>query len=97
MLEIMLAIWIVFFVIFLVANIISNNQIFGAMAGIVLLLFSLFIIGRAMGLMEPFDPGNEGNRCREGWQPQTYDLARRVPAPGVYPPCSRAGNTLHKS
>lgn len=44
MLEIMLAIWIVFFVIFLVANIITDNQIFGAMAGIVLLLFSAFVI-----------------------------------------------------
>jgi len=34
----------VFFVIFLVANIIINNQIFGAMAGIILLLLGLFII-----------------------------------------------------
>lgn len=44
MLEIMLAIWIVFFVIFLVISIIGDSRIFGAMAGIILLLFSLFII-----------------------------------------------------
>jgi len=44
MIDVILAIWIVFFVIFLVANIVSNNEIFGAMAGIILLLFGLFII-----------------------------------------------------
>ncbi len=44
MIDVMLAIWIVFFIIFLVANIITDNQIFGAMAGIILLLFGLFII-----------------------------------------------------
>lgn len=44
MIDVMLAVWMVFFVIFLVANIITNNQIFGLMGSIILILLGLFII-----------------------------------------------------
>ena len=45
--------------------------------------------------METWDPGYRVSRCRERVTQPLSCSARRVPAPGVSPPCSRAGNTPH--
>ncbi len=44
MIEILCFIWILLFLIFFVANIVTDNAVFGIVAGVILLLFALGII-----------------------------------------------------
>jgi len=44
MIDILLGLWLLLFIAFLVISIITNNEIFGLMAGFLLLLLGLFIL-----------------------------------------------------
>ena len=72
MLDILLAVWIVFFVIFLVANIITDNQIFGGMASIILLLLGLYIIVGGIQISDGATIVESGDTTTVTW---TYDDA----------------------
>jgi len=67
MIDIMLAIWLVFFIIFLVINVITNNQIFGGMAGILLLLLSLFIIVDGIQISNSIEVVSAGATTTVSW------------------------------
>lgn len=72
MIDIILAIWIVFFIIFLVANIITDNQIFGGMASIILILLGLYIITGGIQISDGATIVESGSTTTVTW---TYDDA----------------------
>jgi len=52
------------------------------------------MVGRARGLMETWEPGYRVNRCREGHNmPCLTARPGELLLPGLFYPCSRAGNT----
>jgi len=67
MIDIMLAIWLVFFIIFLVVNIITNNEIFGLMAGFLLLLLSLFILVDGIQISDTIEIVTAGSTTSVSW------------------------------